>query len=825
MTAAPFPRLRRTLCHLLLAALPLHAAHAQNSAPAASVVSASPAAGDTVSLNFANAEITSVIEAIGKISGKNFLIDPRVKGTLNIVTNTPVSRDLSYQILLSALRLQGFTAIEGKGVTKIVPEADAKLHGVPVGKRFTGGDRLATQVFPLQHESAAQMLNVVRPLVSPNNAVTAFPANNVLVVTDYADNLERIAQIIASVDVAPGDVNVIRLQHAIAADLADTVTRLLNSGMPGGSVPGAQQGAVVSLAGMGSSVQIVPDTNSNSLLVRADHPAQLRSVRQIVAALDQPGAGGNIHVVYLKNAEAVKVAETLNNALTGFNATGSTTTTNPTSAFGNSTANKTTTGTQDGRQATNLTNTAQTTASASGGTSILPGATVQADPVSNALIIVAPESIYRNLRNVIDQLDRRRAQVYIEALIAEISTEHAAEFGIQWQSTNLPTSGGNASHAFGGTNFGTSGQNIISAMANPTSIGHGLNLLVGSGTVRVPINGQMVDIFSLGMLARFLDSDARTNILSTPTIVTLDNEPAKIVVGRNLPFVTGQYTNTGSSTTTVNPFQTIERQDVGLTLEVRPQISEGGTIKLDIYQEASAVLDTTDTTNGPTTSKRSIKSTVLVDDGAIIALGGLVEDSQSAGEERVPLLGDIPVAGQLFRYNTQKRTKTNLVVFLRPVILRDENSYIDLTRTRYSDIRALQQGREIKNPRLQDPNPPQLPLLPPQPATAPEAVTPLPAGVAPATAPAALPPADLELQAPAPVEHLDLRTLPAPKPASAIREEILPKTTPPSASAPSTELTPAAEPRNSEAASVGTVPFAEQYSTLRINRPALGTRP
>lgn len=801
MTAAPF--FRRTLCGLLFAALPLFAAHAQTAAE-----------DDTVSLNFANAEITSVIEAIGKISGKNFLIDPRVKGTLNIVTNTPVSRDLCYQILLSALRLQGYTAVESKGVTKIVPEADAKQHGVPVGKKITGGDRLVTQVFPLQHESATQMVNVVRPLVSPNNSVTAFPTNNTLVVTDYADNLERIAQIIESVDVAPGDVTVIRLQHAIAADLADTINRLLNGGGGSAAMAAVQQGTAVSVPG-GAGIQVVPDTHSNSLLVQAQHPSQLRSVRQLVAALDQPGAGGNIHVVYLKNAEAVKVAETLNQAVQSFN----TTATTATSTSDGSTSSS---GTQDGRQASNLAtgNTQQT--GSTGNNSLIAGATVQADPITNALIIVAPESIYRNLRNVIDQLDRRRAQVYIEALIAEISTEHAAEFGIQWQSTNIPTDASKGNHVFGGSNFGGPGQNIIGAMADPTSLGRGLNLLVGGGTVSVPINGKMVDIFSLGALARFLATDNRTNILSTPTIVTLDNEPAKIVVGRNLPFVTGQYTNTGSSTATLNPFQTIERQDVGLTLEVRPQISEGGTIKLDIYQEASTVLDTADTTNGPTTSKRSIKSTVLVDDGAIIALGGLVEDTQSAGEERVPLLGDIPVAGQLFRYNTQKRAKTNLVVFLRPVILRDEGSYVDLTRSRYNDVRTQQRAQE-GNKRLQVDNPPQLPEMPE-------------AAPAPAPEPAAR---AIPTQPPAPVEVIPLdipylnvsdglnRTPPAPAPEPSPPAEPEPA---PAAPEPVAVMEPAPEPAPAPVAVAAPEPAPAQEPapaapppapSFSINRPRL----
>ena len=652
-------------------------------------------ADDNVSLNFANAEIGSVIDAIGKISGKNFLVDPRVKGTLNIVTNTPVSRDLSYQILLSALRLQGYTAVEGPGVTKIVPEADAKLHGVPVGlgKQTVGGDKLITQVFPMRHESAAQMLAVVRPLVSPNNTVTAFPSNNVLVVTDYADNLSRIARIIESIDVPQGDVTVAKLEYAIAVDLADTINRLMNEG--GG--PAAAGGG-----GDGLRVQVIAEPRTNSLLIRSENPARIRAVRQLIASLDQPGAGGNIHVVYLRNAEAVKVAQTLNAALSGDHSALSSL---GTSSLGGSTSTSGTSGSsgmQDGRSATNL-------GSASGSTSSgQSSGIVQADAVNNALIIVAPEATYRNLRHVIDKLDRRRAQVYIEALIAEVSSDRAAEFGIQWQTANLGETG---TQLLGGTNFGGSGQNIIGAAANIASVGKGMNLMIGKGTVKVPIGGEMVEIFNLSLLARFLESDSRTNILSTPTLVMLDNEEAKIVVGRNLPFVTGQYTSTGSGSTPENPFQTIERRDVGLTLEVRPQISEGGTIKLEIYQEASSVLPTVDDSRGPTTNTRSIKSTVLVDNGAIIALGGLVEDSFTSGEEKVPLLGDIPVAGNLFRYRSRQRTKTNLVVFLRPVILRDQDSYTDLTRSRYDYVIGQQHNVVDSVTMLR--NEPPAPTLPP----------------------------------------------------------------------------------------------------------------
>ena len=633
------------------------------------VAAQTAADGDTVSLNFANAEIEAVIKAIGKITGRNFLIDPRVKGNLNITTNTPVAKSLTYDILLSALRLQGYTAVESAGVTKIVPEADAKLHAVPVasGKRRNTGAGIVTQVFTLQNESAAQMVPVIRPLISPNNTVSAYPSNNALVVTDYADNVERIARIIASVDVPQGDLQVIELKHAAAADIAGTLAKLLTGGSRI-SVPGAA-------ADPGNDVSIVADARTNALLVRASSPSRLSAVRQLVASLDRPGAGGNIHVVYLKNAEATKVAETLRAVLSGDTSSPSAESNRPLSASENTSA---TTGTS--------------TRSASTGTPAVTsgGGIIQADASSNALIITAPEAIYNNLRHVIEQLDRRRAQVYVEALIAEITAERAAEWGIQWQSANTPTGTGKTT-VFGGTNFGskTGGANILGIAADPTSVGGGLNFLVGSGTITLP-NG--TEILNLSVLARFLESDAKTNILSTPNLVTLDNEEAKIVIGQNLPFITGQYTlNSGSGDAVSNPFQTIERQDVGLTLKFKPQITEGGVVRLQIYQEASSVVGSIDNA-GPITNKRSIESTVLIDDGAIIALGGLVQDSYESGEEKVPLLGDIPLAGSLFRYDSRKRSKTNLIVFLRPVILRSRDSYSGITNARYDYVIGQQRG-------------------------------------------------------------------------------------------------------------------------------------
>ncbi|ENO85112.1 type II secretion system secretin GspD [Thauera linaloolentis] len=638
--------------------------------------------GEPISLNFQNAEIDGVIHAIGRLTGHNFLIDPRVKGKLNIVTNTPIPRELSYQVLLSALRLQGFTAVEGEGVIKIVPEADAKQHAAPVsparrGAQGVRGDRLVTQVFPLKFESATQMVGVVRPLVSPNNTVTAFPSNNTLVVTDYASNIEQIAAVISSIDVSQSDVAVFELQHAAAADLAPILARLLG-----------EQGGTGGQGGPGAP-QIMAEPRSNALLVRAENPSRISAIRQLIASLDRPGAGANIHVVYLRNADARQVAATLNAALSG------TTRTATDGGTGTQPLTRATATTTDSGGGISTTGTGASLATAGSQRTPLEqgdgSGTVQADPVNNALIISAPDAIYRNLRQVIDQLDRRRAQVYIEALIAEISTERAAEFGLQWVGAGSSGSAG----IIGGTAFGSGGNNLlqlIGSTANggtPSLPGNGLNLAIGGGKVNIPGIGE---VFSLGVLARFLENEVSANILSTPNIVTLDNEEAKIVVGRNLPFVTGQYTNTGGGTTPANPFQTIERRDVGLTLQVRPQISEGGSIRLQIYQEASAVLGNVDAANGPVTTKRSIESMVLVDDGAIIALGGLVEDSYSGGEEKVPMLGDLPVAGSLFRYNTRKRSKTNLVVFLRPVILRDRDSYADLSQSRYEYVIGQQRA-------------------------------------------------------------------------------------------------------------------------------------
>lgn len=630
---------------------------------------------EAVSLTFANADIETVIRAIGKISNRNILIDPRVKGTLNIVTSKPVSAEEAYQIMLSALRMQGYSVIEEQGIIKVVPEAEAKMHSVPVDRARSKlkGERMVTHVFHIKNESATQLLTVVRPLVSPNNSITAYANNNTLIVTDYAGNVERIAKIIDALDVPQGDIVIMPLKHTSAQDIAPLITKLMGeSAAQGQSADPSQR------------VTVAADSRLNALLVRSENPSRINSIRQLVANMDQPGAaGGNIHVVYLKNADATKVAQTLRSVLSG-----------------------------DSRSATvssasNVGGQAQAAATATGGSE---GGMVQADRSSNSLIITAPDAIYNNLRSVIDQLDRRRAQVYVEALIAEVTADNATEFGVQFQSSNYGTNG---AAGYGGTSFSSGGGNLLGLATNPLNAAKGVNLAVAKGILTLP-DGK-TQILNLAMLARFMESQTNTNILSTPNLLMLDNEEAKIVVGQNVPFVTGQYTNTGGGTTPANPFQTIERKDVGLTLKVKPQISEGGALVLQIFQESSSVVATSGTSsNGPTTNKRSIETTAVVDDGEIIVLGGLVQDSYTTGAEKVPLLGDIPILGQLFRYDTRQRSKTNLFVFLRPMILRDGASYKAMTTDRYMYILGQQRGLgKAGKPTAPEGDAPELPPLPP----------------------------------------------------------------------------------------------------------------
>ena len=645
-----------------------------------------------VTLNFVNADIDAVSRAMSAMIDRAIVVDPRVRGAITLYSEQPQTVRQAYLSFLAALRGLGFTVVENNGLLKVVPEADAKLQTgtVSVDAPTARGDTILTQIFRLSYENPNNLVAILRPLISPNNTINANPASASLVITDYADNLQRIAKIIAALDQpSAADVEVVPLKHAVAADLAPLVQRLAADGGQA-LVPGAPAAAIG-----GGAVQVLPDGRANALIVRAPNNARLGQVRALIDKLDVPAAGagpaGQIWVVHLKNADATKLATVLRAAFATGGASGAGGAASAAPAAPTAPTTPATAG---------LTGAAATPAAAPLAASTGPstGGFVQADPATNSLIITAPEPVYRELRAVIDKLDQRRAQVFVESLIAEVRADRAADFGVQWQSvlrnngstigvigTNYSTTratGGSTTNIFdiaaAVLGYRSSGNVSDLAGAVPNT---GFNLALGSRT--------------LGLLANFIQSSGAGNVLSTPTLLTLDNEEAKIIVGQNVPFVTGSYTNTGSSSTSVNPFQTFERKDVGLTLRVRPQISEDGTIKMVIYQETSSVVaSTVGSSQGPITNKRAIESSVLVGDGAVVVLGGLLEDQFATSEDKLPGLGDIPVLGNLFKNQNRSYVKTNLMVFLRPVIVRDGAAAESFSLDRYDYMRAAQSANQ-----------------------------------------------------------------------------------------------------------------------------------
>ncbi|MGC4076759.1 MAG: type II secretion system secretin GspD [Rubrivivax sp.] len=712
---------------LLTVALCMAAAAQMTPLPAAAQRPRAP-----VTVNFVNADIDAVARAFAAMIDRQIVVDPRVKGQITVYSEQPQSVQEAYQSFQSALRGLGFAVVESGGLLKVVPEADAKLQTgtVSIDNVPVRGDQVITQIFRLRYENPNNLVAVLRPLISANNTINSNPGSSSLVITDYADNLQRIGRIIAALDQPTAtDLEVVPLQHAVAADLAPLVQRLAETGSTV-TAPGAAAGA--------GATTVVADSRSNSLIIRAPNAARLAAVRAAIDKLDRPASGlgpsGGLWVVHLKNADAVKLATVLRAAFgtSGSSGSGSTTPT----GLGTS-----------GTPATPTTPTAPNAATGlgSGGAStqstspVTPsgqpttGGFIQADPATNSLIITAPEPLYRQVRAMIDQLDSRRAQVYIESLIVEVAGDNAAEFGFQWQ--GLLGKNGDSTGFFAGTNYNNAaGNGNILTITTAAATGSTTGVSVGEG-LNIGLLKRYGGTYALGALANLLQSQTKTNIVSTPNLITLDNEEAKIVVGENVPFITGQYTNTGTSTS--SPFQTIERKDVGITLRIRPQIGESGTVRMTIYQEQSSVLTTATvgTTNaGPSTTKRSIESQVVVEDGQIIVLGGLVQDSFVEDKSKVPLLGDIPVIGALFRSESRTKKRTNLMVFLRPVVMRDADSSAKLSLDRYDQIRARQEDSQPVPSTLLPIN--EAPVLPPLPNAAPNpsnpAKPPLVTPVAPA---------------------------------------------------------------------------------------------
>jgi len=600
-----------------------------------------PGNGGKLVFNFQDADIEAVVKSVSRMTGHNFLLDPRVKGKVTIISSTPVSRYAAYQLFLSALKAQGFTAVTGTGgLIKIIPVGEGKQNAADTGTAApSGGDRMVTHIVSIENGSARAFVPLLRPLMDPTSQLSAYDPANALVITDYAQNVRRLISMVHQLDQpVSAEITVLPLKNASAVDIADLITRTMSARQgSNGATPGTP---------VTSSFSVVPDLRTNSLLVKTGNPGLLKQLRSLVTKLDVVAVeGGSTHVIYLRNATAEKLVPVLQGLLDAKN------------------------------ESTSAKNSAGVKKSL-----------IQADEETNALIINAPDSVYNNLRAVIEKLDVRRAQVYVEALIAEVSSDKASELGFQWAAAG--ESGGNL---IGGvTNFTQAGSASIGNVAtNPGALSGSAGLSIAILGPDVNIGGQTVR--SIGGLARALEEETSANILSTPNLLTLDNAEAKIIVGQNVPFVTGSYATTGSATT-ANPFQTIERKDVGLTLKIKPQISEGGLVKLDIYQEVSSVVPTS--TSGATdlvTNKRSIQTTVTVDDGNTIALGGLIEDKLQDVSQKVRGIGSIPLLGALFRYKKKQKVKTNLMIFLKPTIIYNASDAYTLTGSRY---RYLMDGKD-----------------------------------------------------------------------------------------------------------------------------------
>lgn len=640
-----------------------------------------------VTLNFVDADIDVVAKAVGELTGKTFVLDPRVKGKVNIQSAKGISPGLAYPTFLSALRMAGFAAVEGPGgVVRVVPEVDAKALPTPL----TGGSSGAviTKVIPLAHQSAGQVINALRPLVAAANALTVYPPGNAIIITDYSDNIAKIQAVIARLDTPSAAApELIPLNHANALDVVSTLNRVFAD-------------PTVS-ADSRDRLLITADLRSNSVIIRSEDGGRLSRVRTLVQELDRATAApGNIRMVYLKHADATQIAQTLRRVL-GAESGASSSASSPLASLLPISAPQTTPSTPLAAVTAALSgSTGQPSAGslpqASGNNSsafTAGGATVYADSSINALVISAPTPVYNNLRTVIEQLDVRRAQVFVEALIVEVQADRAAEFGIQWQGLDgLNRSG---TQGFGGTNFGSATSsptnNILGVANNPTAVGQGLSF----GLLRGAITIAGKQYLNLGLLARALQSDVSANILSMPTLLALDNEEARFSGGQTVPVLTGQYAN-ASSNNSVTPFATFDRKEVGLILRVKPMITEGGSIRLQLYQEVSSVAPSTisgvDAVGLSTFNKRVLETSVLADDGQIVVLGGLLQEGFTNDQEKIPVLGDVPVLGQLFRYDTRKRTKTNLMIFLRPTVLRDASQAGILSNERYRVLGLDQQA-------------------------------------------------------------------------------------------------------------------------------------
>ncbi|MEW8508547.1 MAG: type II secretion system secretin GspD [Candidatus Thiodiazotropha sp.] len=611
---------------------------------------------EQITLNLNNADIEALIKTVSEHTGKNFVIDPRVKGKVTVISAHPMDRDEFYQVFLSILEVHGFSTIPSGDVIKVVPDVKAKQGGIPTVSAIgqLPGDQIVTRIIQVKNVTSAQLVPILRPLIPQEGHLAAYPDTNVLIISDRRQNVDRLMKIIDQIDrVSDSSIEVITLQHASAAE----VVRILNSLQ----TPAAAKG------GSKNATKLVADERTNSVLISGDPTARLRS-RVIIEHLDTPFDNeGNAQVIYLKYANATDLVQVL---------TGVSENLDESKAAGGGAKGK--------------------------GKPQLP-INIQADEASNALIITAPPDQFRALQAIIRKLDIRRAQVLVEAIIAEVSYDKAKQLGVQWIVDGSPDDRG----PIGVINLGSpSISDIAGSVVAETGIpfGPGTSLAFGR------FNSERINFAAV---IQALESDSTSNILSTPTITTLDNQEAEIVIGQNVPFITGSYSSTGGVSNSVNPFQTVQREDVGLTLKVKPQINEGNSIQLEIEQEISSInASASSGTSDIVTNKRTIKTVVIVDDGNTIVLGGLLEEDLQQTEEKVPVLGDIPLLGALFRANRTTKIKRNLMVFLRPVVIRDDAINTQIASDKYNYFRAQQMRLKQEGVSLMSDD--EMPVLPPR---------------------------------------------------------------------------------------------------------------
>lgn len=632
-------------------------------------------AQNAVTLNLKDADISALIETVSDVTGRNFIVDPRVKAKVNVVSASPMTPDAVYETFLSILQVYGFAAIPSGNAIKIVPENNARQDGGSAANaRSAPDDEIITRVVVIENVPAAQLVPILRPLVPQWGHLAAYSPSNMLIISDRAANIRRLDRIIREIDRSgDDDIEIITLEHAAAVDVVETLQGL-NQGQDN------QRGE--------SSATLIADARTNSVLIGGS-PTRRERMKELVRSLDnEVDEGGATQVIYLRHADAEDLAAILEGYA-------------PSSESGNGAGSGSGQQSQQGRRG--------------GGSGSDPEGSIIADPATNSLVITAGPKRMRAVRNVIDQLDIQRAQVMVETLIAEISSNQQADLGLDWAVFNEdrvaaagifdPDTGSIISNLAGlGGGFGGSG-NTSSGNQAAGAIGSLIGQGVTAGFGRINDGGT-----SFGVLIKALQGDGDTNILSAPTLLTLDNEEAEFSVGQEVPFLTGQFTNTGSqSSGSVNPFQTIERQDVGLTLNLTPQINEGDQVKLQIELEISSLGASLAGDLNQITNSRSITNTVSVEDGQVLILGGLIDDNVTDSRSGIPFLSKIPIIGALFRFQSVQSEKRNLMLFMRPRILRDRATADYYTQRKYEQTQRAQEGKDARvpilrrdYPRLQD---------------------------------------------------------------------------------------------------------------------------